>query len=305
MPTRPKLKPLFIALLFLSAFTVHSQTPITGDWQGLSSQQNGNRFSLLLHLEQNGDAITGTMQELSINDPNQYVTLRLTGTKHGDSLQLFDLSVISENSPKNIRWCKKIRRGKVFKTANSIRFEGNWENDGNYVFKRRKLQINPGNPCVPGSFVLYKVIPVDTNIVVLKRDTLAVLPKYISPEEKTLRTAATRKDVIKQRIEVNADSVRLQFYDNGDIDGDTISVIYNNKVVLSHRGLKAQPFEIWLPVKRGSQNKLIMFAENVGTIPPNTALLIFYDGGKQHVVHLDADEGANAVVEIVGKKVER
>ena len=252
-----------------------------------------------MHLEQQGPLLSGTMEEISLTNPNLFVLLRITGKLRGDSLQLFDLSVISESSPKNIRWCRKLRRGIVYRSVEGLRFEGSWENDGNNVFKKTKLRNNIGNPCLPGSFMLYRKTPVDSILAAPKTDPLSPGPrKTASPEEKTLAKVAARKDVTRQRIEVFSDSIRLQFYDNGEIDGDTITVIYNGVVLLSHRGLTARPVDIWIKVARGSENKLQMFADNVGSIPPNTALLIFYDRKKQHVVRLDADAFSNAAVTV-------
>ena len=266
-------------------------------------RENGSRFSLSMHLEQTGDALSGNMQEFSADDANQFVLLKITGKRWGDSLQLFDLSVISESSPKNILWCRKIRRGIFIDNNDGMQIKGSWENDGDYVFHKKRLRVNDGEPCMPGTFMLYKKKPVEPVVVIPEPDSTFLPPlDNRSPEQKILADAAVRKDVMKQHIEVLSDSLRLQFYDNGEIDGDTISVIYNGKVLLSHRGLTARPLEIMIPVPSGSENKLQMFADNLGTIPPNTAILIFYDGRKKYVVYLDADGGRNAVVGI-GKKI--
>ena len=289
-------------LLLCFAFIprLHAQTNLRGNWEGISTQENGNRYSLSMHLEQTGDSLSGTMEEIYAEDANRYVLLRVTGKLRGDSIRLFDLSVISESSPRNILWCRKIRHGKIFRNTEGIRIAGSWENDGDYMFRKRKLWINEVDHCLPGNFLLYRKTRVDSIITIQKHDSLSlpVLPPA-SPEEKVLTQVAARKDVIKQRIEVFSDSLHLSFYDNGEIDGDSITVIYNGHVVLAHRGLTARPIEITIPVARGSENKLLMFADNEGSIPPNTALLIFYDRGKQYVVHLDADARSNAVVNIV------
>ena len=289
-------------LYFAPAF-LHAQSTLRGDWEGISSGTNGDGFSLLMHLEQSGDSLSGTVEEISAKDAGLFVLMRVSGRVQGDSIQLLDLSVISESSPKNIRWCKKIRRGIVSRSSEGERIDGRWENDSNYVFKKTKLRLNFDIPCLPGGFVLNRRIVRDTIPVILKPAVDAIpVQQTATPEEEILTKVAARKDVMKQHIEVFSDSLRLQFYDSGDIDGDTITVIYNGQVLLAHRGLTARPLEISIPVARGSENKLLMFADNEGSIPPNTALLIFYDRGKEYVVRLDADGGKNAVVEIVRQR---
>jgi hypothetical protein len=45
-----------------------------------------------------------------------------------------------------------------------------------------------------------------------------------------------------------------------------------------------------------------MFADNLGTIPPNTALMIVTDGDKQHEIRLSSSFEKNATIRIRRKK---
>jgi hypothetical protein len=76
-------------------------------------------------------------------------------------------------------------------------------------------------------------------------------------------------------IKVDTGEVRLDFYDNGTIDGDTISIVVNKQVVLAHQRLTAKPITTFIridPARRFQEVEMV--AENLGAIPPNTALLI-------------------------------
>ena len=44
------------------------------------------------------------------------------------------------------------------------------------------------------------------------------------------------------------------------------------------------------------ENELIMYAENLGSIPPNTALMIIYDGTKRHEVNISSSNSNNGKV---------
>jgi len=97
--------------------------------------------------------------------------------------------------------------------------------------------------------------------------------------------------------------LRLSFYDNGDIDGDSISVFLNKQLVLSHQGLTARAINMYMILDSTREINLIdMFAENLGTIPPNTALMIVSDGKNRFEVFMSSSLTQNAMVRIRKKK---
>jgi len=113
----------------------------------------------------------------------------------------------------------------------------------------------------------------------------------------------TRKAVLNREFVVESDSVRLSFYDNGDIDGDSISVFVNNQLVLPHQELAAKAFNIYLHLDSTREvNEISMFAENLGTIPPNTALMVLTDGKNRYEVFLSSSLTENATIRVRRKK---
>jgi hypothetical protein len=106
-----------------------------------------------------------------------------------------------------------------------------------------------------------------------------------------------RKDIIKT-IEIEQPTFHLDFYDNGEIDGDSITVFYNGKIVLSHQRLSDKPISLTLTLdKNAPENIVTMYADNLGTIPPNTALMIVTDGNKRYEVRIESDtEKSGSVV---------
>ncbi|MGN6530786.1 MAG: hypothetical protein ACTHK0_03405 [Ginsengibacter sp.] len=105
-----------------------------------------------------------------------------------------------------------------------------------------------------------------------------------------------RTDVVKT-IDLEQPTFHLDFYDNGEIDGDSITVFYNGKVVLSHQRLSDKPVSLTLTLdKNASENIVTMYADNLGTIPPNTALMIVTDGGKRYEVRMESDYGKSGSV---------
>lgn len=103
-----------------------------------------------------------------------------------------------------------------------------------------------------------------------------------------------------QEILVDTGNIRLDFYDNGEIDDDSISVLVNNNVVLSNQKLNARPVTLTVRMENNQQmQEVIMKAENLGKIPPNTALLIVTAGKKRYKLYLTSTDKRNAAVRFI------
>jgi hypothetical protein len=103
-----------------------------------------------------------------------------------------------------------------------------------------------------------------------------------------------------QEILVDTGNIRMDFYDNGEIDNDSISVLVNNQVVLSNQKLNARPLTLTVRMEDNKQmQEVVMKAENLGFIPPNTALLIVTAGKKRYKLYLTSTDKRNAAVRFI------
>jgi hypothetical protein len=101
-------------------------------------------------------------------------------------------------------------------------------------------------------------------------------------------------------IKVDTGTIRLDFYDNAVIDGDSITIRINNRIILTHQLLKAIPITCFIKVDLSNTfHEVEMIAENLGTIPPNTAVLIVTAGEKQHRLWLSSSDVKSAKVRFV------
>ncbi len=101
-------------------------------------------------------------------------------------------------------------------------------------------------------------------------------------------------------IEVDTGTIRLDFYDNAEIDGDTISVFVNKKNILSHEGLGVKPTTAFIKIDlQNTFQEIEMVAENLGKIPPNTALLMVTAGTKRYRLYLTSTEQKSAMVRFI------
>jgi hypothetical protein len=113
-----------------------------------------------------------------------------------------------------------------------------------------------------------------------------------------------RKTESIQDIYFTSDSLVLSLYDNGIVDGDTVSVYLNGTEIISKQKLKesATKKTVYITPDMNDQVELILFAENLGTIPPNTGLLTIRDGENLYQVRFSADLGKNASIVLKRKK---
>jgi len=112
-----------------------------------------------------------------------------------------------------------------------------------------------------------------------------------------------RKQIVSKQIEVSSDSLRLSFYDNAEVDGDSISVFLNGKLVMAHQALSERAFNVYLELDTNKEiNEVSMFAENLGRYPPNTALMVISDGDKRYETFLSSDFKGNATIRLKLKR---
>lgn len=135
----------------------------------------------------------------------------------------------------------------------------------------------------------------DTALPILAKPVAANIPVQISPA-KEIPLEKRNNELVKQ-ILVDHDSISVTLYDNGEVDGDSVTLIYNNKIITTHQLLSDKPVTFTLQIEPGEgHNELVMYAENLGSIPPNTALMVIYDGKKRYEINISSTTNSNGVV---------
>ncbi len=121
---------------------------------------------------------------------------------------------------------------------------------------------------------------------------------YVSEKEFT-----TRNDIVTKEIEVSSDSIRVDVFDNGEIDGDMISLFFNKQLILYNQKLTHKSIHIDITLDKNKEyNEISLFAENLGLIPPNTALMVIYDGKEKINVPVSSNMENNGTIRIKRKK---
>lgn len=169
-------------------------------------------------------------------------------------------------------------------------------NSGRETGYARTLPESPGKPVAH--------MTVDSMYNTLKiTELLDSTPRLKKPdiiEEMTRRTP-------RKLFEVHSasDSARVELYDNGVFDYDSVSVIYNKKLVIYKQLLQTnKPISFYVKLDPDQRkNEMIFFAENLGLTPPNSALMIITDGdNKRTEVNVSSDLEHNAVIYFIKVK---
>jgi hypothetical protein len=110
---------------------------------------------------------------------------------------------------------------------------------------------------------------------------------------------ATRANPLIKQIEIPEGDISIDLYDNGEIDGDTVTVYNNNELIVSEARLSAKPTNFRIKVDAAHpHHEIIMVANNLGSIPPNTSIMIITTKDKRFEVFISSSEQKNAKVVI-------
>lgn len=125
------------------------------------------------------------------------------------------------------------------------------------------------------------------------------LGNLYAKEQLSVQKLQTRKDSVFDVVEVREDLpfITIEIFDNAEIDGDSISVFVGDILVVHNIGLSAKPLEykLFKPVTELEVSVRIV-AENLGSIPPNTALVQIQAGEETKRLMMQADEQKNGSI---------
>lgn len=105
-----------------------------------------------------------------------------------------------------------------------------------------------------------------------------------------------KRDIEVQKvITVGAKILKLAVWDNERVDGDKISLSLNGRWILRDYEIVKEKNHLEIELIPNQVNQLVFFAENLGTIPPNTsAINIQYEGyNKTHIMRSNLDKSGS------------
>ena len=304
-------KPFFlIALVFsLQGF---SQSP-TGYWYGAANVKLRNTYSnylVELILEQNKNNVTGVLNYFF---KNTYRSIPVRGTYNANTRLLYisniPVSYYGSYYNRDVDCAMNFAATLRISQLNSV-LKGSFLSKPEYKHTCPEilftLKLNTDSLRQDSVKHAIKIL-IETYQVWRPSETDTVAAVRIQPRNVVNYVVNNqykeREKVITQELTVEADSIKVDFYDNGEIDGDSISVFYNDQLIAFNRILSTRSvhFDITLDSTK-EINELTMFADNLGAIPPNTALMVVNDGKKRYEVRLTSNLEKNATIRFKKKK---
>jgi hypothetical protein len=153
------------------------------------------------------------------------------------------------------------------------------------TFKVWKQKIDSVPPAA-----LPKPVKKDTVVVAAPPEPEPVINKDVEMAAADIPAKILGRTVKKsQTINASKATLDIYVYDNGIIDGDTMSLFFNGNWLLKNFGVTKEKKKITLEFNHNSNNYLVLFAENLGRKPPNTAVIEYTDEKGKHIVRLSSD----------------
>jgi hypothetical protein len=157
---------------------------------------------------------------------------------------------------------------------------------------------------------IQKTVPVQEEPVKVepKKEPVVEEPVKVEPKKEPVLPVAkpeptieekfrSREKLVNTEITVEGEFIELRFYDNAQVDGDSISLFLNGKLLQQHIRLTEKAYTVRIPITDlEATNELTMVAENLGSIPPNTSYMVAESGGKRFEAKLASTENSSAVI---------
>ncbi len=264
---------ILFVLIYLSLKLISQD--ISGDWQGIMYQPNNRMkyytYGFSTHINQQNSKISGTNRIWFLSDASIYGVIEFTGEFNNNKLKFTESEIIKQDKKGGtFVWCIKTGTLNYSVVDDTAILSGDW------------VAISP-KTCVPGKITLKRAIPKQ---VVAKKDTVVTPVKL---DNRRIKKGTTIK--IPDKI------IRITVFDSAQDDGDTISLTFNDVVVLSAYRLTKIPYTFEVTYDASLKNNtLVLYAHNVGRIPPNTAKIIIESGDFTRELVLQSDMKKSDVI---------
>ncbi|HTE28102.1 hypothetical protein [Flavitalea sp.] len=262
------MKHVFWLLLFFNVISLSAQD-ISGIWQGRLTQEPGGCFPeyyIELQIKKFNRDIEGVSYDYY--DTTKFVKLNFTGTIEGarsKTIMISEKKVLTERIPEDCVPCMKTYNLVYTRRNNEESLSGRWVGE----------DMGTIAGCPPGN-------------IYLKRVAKSAF------EEKKIR-----KTILAHTIYVDEPDVKVAFYDNGTVDGDSITVFFDNQLVVSKKGLSLNPINLDLKLEPTKEHQMVVLAETMGTIAPNTSVVVVTSGTRRYELLLSSNEEKNSSIKII------
>lgn len=255
---------------------------INGIWRGKLSQGPGGcypEYYIELQIQNGSKGVSGITYDFY--DTTKYIKVDFSGRQNEltKRIVLIESKVLEYKIPKDCVPCVKTYDLIWSRQNNEEVLAGTWKG----------VEMGTASGCPPGEIFLKKV-----SSSFFKTEEPLQDPK-LAVIQQALNTDLRKIEIVKT-IYLDTLNIQVELYDNGQIDGDTISVFLNQQLILYNKRLTDKAIILNIPIREDKDYEMIMYAENLGSIPPNTALMVVNAGKKKYEIYLSSSEQKSAGV---------
>lgn len=266
-----------LAGVFTSSQAQQQDLPFEGMWRGLLSQEGvGNMSDIILKLYYETDStLFGTSKIVSPR--GDFVEYYVEGSFDSNSVHFYDVHLLKESreSMFDSRGMKEYQA--EFSAENDKwMMTGIWEEITDSTSNMDESYIHP-----EGRYRLTKV------------------RGFANQSEKSsekVRFFQGRLVEVQEVFEVSSDTIQLFVIDNNQLDQDSVTIFYDKKLLAKQHELTYTPLELEIVVSSTQEHLLILYANNTGAIPPNTAAVYFFEDGQRREISIRSDMSKSAGV---------
>ena len=243
-----------------------SQKIPLGKWTGSVSQSDRDYgFFYEIELFEGGKGTSYIVSEGNGGSANH--ALNWSFDTYSNTLN-FEETDITHKTADKWRWCMKSGQLNLTKSQNKLSFSGNW---WGYI----EGYTQESGPCAPGKLYLEQpIIPQEESFEI--------------PEFHNYVTKQKREVKVGRVLEVSSPNIQVKVWDNGIVDGDVLTLFINGKQVLESHRVSKRKYGMNIKLDKKT-NYLILHAEDLGDITPNTVAVSVDDGKREQIIILSSN----------------
>ncbi|MCO5248711.1 MAG: hypothetical protein M9887_07180 [Chitinophagales bacterium] len=250
-------------------------------WRGLLSQEGKDHkdiFILKLYAETDS-TLFGTSKIVS--KTGEYSEFYIEGTFDSTHVNFQDMQLIKNDGNAYLyKDCIKDFFSNVSFDGKKWVMTGTWNRHPND-------SIPPSSTCTKGKYYLTKVL---------------TYTDKVQEDKEKIRYFQGRLIEIQNSFEVESDTLILSIIDDNQIDNDTVTIFFDKKLIVKKLGLSYECYDFEIVLDDDHEHLLVIYANNVGEIPPNTAAISFIDNGKKRELSIRSDMSKSSGIIFKKKK---
>lgn len=268
----------------LSSFIEENTTnQLLGKWTGYLSQSDRN-YGFYFELNLSDDTIGESYIVSEGNGGDAFHHFNWTYQPDISKL-IIQESYVKKKSVRKWPWCIKSLNLQMKKTPHSYTLEGEWQG---YI-EGKDPQTGA---CAPGTIFLEKPVATPPNTVIGG-----------SPKVEETQYINDRKVKVQRIIEVKSPNLKIKVWDNGTVDGDIVTVFLNGKLLFKDYRVTKHKYTKLVKLEKDN-NYLVLHAEDLGDISPNTVAVSIDDGEREQIIILSSNLAESGAVMIKQFKLE-